>query len=361
MSAVTETEHYDETVDGPVDGQPRNAGSVRTGVTNLANRAKWTIARVADFLGAVKKVVSVDATGNTITATAHGWSAAQPVRFTVVGGSLPGNVSAGTVYYVISPATDTFQISATVGGAAIDITSAGSGTIYVWPVVDAAAALFSPASGVLPAGSLRAQLSHLRDNFAKLTDPNTWQAVQTFQAAVSFLAAVTMTDLTLSGTSRLKLGSRTLPRLGSSSAFGASGFSVSTGGFATQDGVSGSPRVSWELDLPHGGTLTSVSIIVNGVTHTLLPGTKPQITVRRTSATPSSAATIGGPAVDPSGDVSAYDIDHPITISGLSHTVDRESYNYFLLLEGESGSNSLVGLAAGTPSFNCTMTVMPDR
>ena len=169
MSAVTETERYTATVDGPQTGMPRTAASVRQGLSDLADRTKWFLARIGDFLGIHKAVINVDAGTNTITVTAHGWSAAQPVRFSVVGGTLPGGLSASSVVYVRSPATDTFEVSATAGGAAINITTTGSGTIYVWPVVDAAAGLFTPVSGVLPAGTIRTQLSYIRDNFIKLT------------------------------------------------------------------------------------------------------------------------------------------------------------------------------------------------
>jgi hypothetical protein len=63
------------------------------------------------------------------TNTAHGLSANDPVVFST-DGTLPTGVTAGTVYYVISTglATDTFQFSATEGGAAVNTSSAGSGT-----------------------------------------------------------------------------------------------------------------------------------------------------------------------------------------------------------------------------------------
>ena len=42
-------------------------------------------------------------------------------------GALPTGLTAGVSYYVISPATDTFQVSATAGGAAINTTGSQSG------------------------------------------------------------------------------------------------------------------------------------------------------------------------------------------------------------------------------------------
>lgn len=64
-------------------------------------------------------------TGDLITATAHGLANSARVAFE--GATLPGGITAGTVYYVISAATNTFQISITEGGAAVNLTSDGDG------------------------------------------------------------------------------------------------------------------------------------------------------------------------------------------------------------------------------------------
>ncbi|WP_437591483.1 hypothetical protein [Sorangium sp. So ce1000] len=304
-------------------------------------------------MGVAKDVTNVDASTNTITVANHGWSAAQPVRFSVVGGSLPSGLSASTVVYVRNPLTNTFEVSATAGGAAIDITTTGSGTIYVWPVVDAAAALFSPASGVIPAGTLRDHISYLRDNFTKLADPNTWTGIQTF------IGAVFASDFTMTGTSRIKLGSRSVTRRTRSAPFGATNFSVDADSFVTQTSTSAS-AVSWELDVPHGATLTSVTIRVQPNTHGSLPATMPQIRVLRTSSNEITGQIVGSVTADSSGSVGAYNAAHSITISGLSEVIDRSQYNYYVKLEGEASTNSMTGLQAGTPKWTTTMTELPD-
>lgn len=71
-----------------------------------------------------------------VTLTNHGFTAGTPVVFTTsAGGALPAPLSAGygTVYYVIAAGltANTFEVSATIGGAAINTTSAGSGTFFV--------------------------------------------------------------------------------------------------------------------------------------------------------------------------------------------------------------------------------------
>lgn len=57
----------------------------------------------------------------------HGLTAGAPVYFSTTG-ALPTGLTAGTVYYVVSPTADSFSVAATVGGAAIETTGAGTGT-----------------------------------------------------------------------------------------------------------------------------------------------------------------------------------------------------------------------------------------
>lgn len=68
-------------------------------------------------------------TPGVVSWTGHGLQAGQPVVFSTTG-ALPTGLTAGTVYYVSATGltTDAFSVSATVGGAAIDTTAAGTGT-----------------------------------------------------------------------------------------------------------------------------------------------------------------------------------------------------------------------------------------
>lgn len=60
--------------------------------------------------------------------TAHGLKANDPVKFSTTG-ALPTGLVAGTTYYVVATglATDSFRVSATAGGAAIETTGTQSG------------------------------------------------------------------------------------------------------------------------------------------------------------------------------------------------------------------------------------------
>jgi hypothetical protein len=81
-----------------------------------------------------------------VTFNAHGMLAGDPIKFTTTG-ALPTGIVAGTTYYVLAPAANTFNVAATVGGAAITTTGSQSGVHTVtrqtgissvqpvWPVV----------------------------------------------------------------------------------------------------------------------------------------------------------------------------------------------------------------------------------
>lgn len=71
-------------------------------------------------------------TGDIFHARAHGFSNDQKVVFeTIEGYTLPTGLTEGTEYFVISAATDNFQVSTTQGGGALAITADGQATVYL--------------------------------------------------------------------------------------------------------------------------------------------------------------------------------------------------------------------------------------
>lgn len=67
-----------------------------------------------------------NASPGVITWTAHGKANGSLVYFMTTG-ALPTGLTVNTFYYVVNAATDTFNVSATLGGPAINTSSAGSG------------------------------------------------------------------------------------------------------------------------------------------------------------------------------------------------------------------------------------------
>jgi len=75
---------------------------------------------------------SVAAGTDIISLDNHGLSDDDAVTFRAEsGGTLPGGIVAGTTYYVLRQTDSTFKVSATEGGSAVDITSAGTNVVMV--------------------------------------------------------------------------------------------------------------------------------------------------------------------------------------------------------------------------------------
>jgi hypothetical protein len=86
-----------------------------------------------DGTNAIACTISV-ASPAVVTLTAHGLIANQGVVFGG-GGTIPTGITAGTTYYVSATglATDTFQISATIGGASVNTTGSFAAPVTVLP------------------------------------------------------------------------------------------------------------------------------------------------------------------------------------------------------------------------------------
>lgn len=76
----------------------------------------------------IGKDFTAEPTTEVCSSTAHGFLDGDRVVLTNSGGALPAGLAAETAYYVRDKTTDSFKLAATVGGAAIDITDAGTGT-----------------------------------------------------------------------------------------------------------------------------------------------------------------------------------------------------------------------------------------
>lgn len=85
-----------------------------------------------NWLTAAGAVWAFTALASTDVLTAYGHTLANGDRVVLkqVASALPTGLSADTVYYVVGVATDTFQLSLTSGGAAINFTANGAGVVY---------------------------------------------------------------------------------------------------------------------------------------------------------------------------------------------------------------------------------------
>lgn len=74
----------------------------------------------------VSVVTITIASPGVVTWNAHSLTAGSPVVFTTTG-ALPTGLTAGTIYYVLSPTANTFTVAAIPGGSAINTTGSQSG------------------------------------------------------------------------------------------------------------------------------------------------------------------------------------------------------------------------------------------
>lgn len=131
----------------PASGQRSNSGALTFDVPagtygyltywNASSGNTNNFRGYAPLGGSVKGFGTSDATGvtnNTITSSAHGLADNDRVIvYNVLGETIPAGLTEGTVYYVVNSTTDTFKVSTTSGGSAVDIT--GQGEVFFQKIV----------------------------------------------------------------------------------------------------------------------------------------------------------------------------------------------------------------------------------
>lgn len=132
--------------------------------------AKFVTPTTADF--------TADSGTEFLTSAGHGLSDGNKVLVKSTA-SLPGGLTQNTIYYVVNKTTDTFQLSLTSGGAPIDLTTNGTGTMtfttgYVYalgnPVAYTGIDVVGTLTGVsVPVGDLPADTLVIQSS-----NPSTW-------------------------------------------------------------------------------------------------------------------------------------------------------------------------------------------
>jgi hypothetical protein len=103
------------------------SGSATTGVVPSMPIGKYKV-KLAYIRNTTPLSTTATSSASTITATAHGMAVGDRVRFTALGGMT--GVDTSTLYYVVTVSANTFQVSATSGGAAISL-GTGSAISFV--------------------------------------------------------------------------------------------------------------------------------------------------------------------------------------------------------------------------------------
>lgn len=101
---------------------------------------------------------TAEADDDIFTSDTHGLSDGQAVRLTASKGTdtLPGGFDSSTTYYVRDSATNTFKLALTAGGAAVNVSSDGTGEAYKYGTTTVAIALDDTAASAIGSGSAQA-------------------------------------------------------------------------------------------------------------------------------------------------------------------------------------------------------------
>jgi hypothetical protein len=181
-----------------------------------------------------------------------------------------------------------------------------------------------------------------------------------FSNACTFTGAVTVGSLTLTGTNRVGLASR------SKTATVGAFFTASTGTWAEtgpggdlQAGATSGVAIV-PLVVPDGVTITQVRVWIQPTGgHMGAPGTLPSATLYEKTTSTGSVTTVANQS-DSYGSAMAYDTVHAITISGLSYTMARNGKRLTIGLGNEASTNAISGLIIHGADVTYTTTAMDD-
>jgi hypothetical protein len=104
-------------------------GSVTGKLAHSSGYNIWSNTNTVTITASTDKTISsVDTSANTLTSTTHGFVEDQAVVL-YSSGETPAPIKPNLIYYVQKVDANTIKLKESIGGPAIDITAAGSGTI----------------------------------------------------------------------------------------------------------------------------------------------------------------------------------------------------------------------------------------
>jgi len=382
--ASSAVETFQTTINAPAGGDPRTAASVRVMGQALADQSLWTWRRLQSIIGSFcpiggygpVKITGVNAGTDRVTLVGHQLANNDAVRLLpATGGAPPAGLSAGVVYYAIVVDGDTLQFSATSGpGAAVDITGALSGDVYVVKVTDPG--LFLPAVGGVSAG----RLSTILQTFGFLNGDNTWgssgsnafegdtdfngnvtfngieshngtinftaatfagtenhSGTENHTGSVAFAGAVNADDISVTSGNHYKVSSRSITRMMTTPILDAVNATSFLPGFVTA--ASGTLWYQ-PIIVPHGAVITAITAYIDPPTDGVFPGTKPTVQLKKINLATASSTNVTGAISDGTTPVASYEANHGFGPSGLSETVDRTTNVYWAEIAAEAGLNA---------------------
>jgi len=149
---------------------------------------------------------------------------------------------------------------------------------------------------------------------------------------------------------RLQYGAETLTRAQTSLHRGAG--TTAAGTIA----VPASGEATQMLDrVPDDSRLTAVTVYHDRTNLGTLPTTRVTATVRKRVLATNTVSIIGGPTVDPTSTLAAYEAFHGFDVTIASEDIDNAACVYWVELAGEAGANtSQTTMYSSTATFSVT-------
>ena len=151
-TTLSDTDTFTPAPDGPATGENRTSALMRLYLGKINSRTRWLYNRLTErLLGVEQAIEAVDASTDILTITSHGHSNGDVVRIEGRGGAtIPGGLVENTAYYIAVQDADNVKLKNTAGaGIAVNITSNGSGALYLVAVPDAFGALVAGAASTV--------------------------------------------------------------------------------------------------------------------------------------------------------------------------------------------------------------------
>jgi len=163
--------------------------------------------------------------------------------------------------------------------------------------------------------------------------------------------AITVSDITMSGTANVKLTSRSITRVQHTPPVAdLSSWTTAVIDPHLYNATVGTPVFVW-LRVPHGATLNTVTVKFNPPAGHGggLPATMPNLKAFR--VIDSTMLQLGSTATDATA-AGSYEATHTLSVTGIATVIDRTQYRYLATFTAEAGANSFVG----TEFYETTVT-----
>lgn len=176
-------------------------------------------------------------------------------------------------------------------------------------------------------------------------------------STVTLSGTTTASNLTISGSNKLKVASRSVTRTNEHPFYFKQDWAVdSLGGYFVATTATATNPAFCDLHVPHNVTVTNVTVHLKGASgHGALPANMPTISVLEIAS--NGYTVIAGAQADTSSTVANYENTHTVSVSDfMAAPADRTIHKYRLSVSNEAGTGSAAGLTIYLVTLTYTVT-----